>query len=184
MQRGNYFVIEDSFPFFIINEIERVFKTCHTTLFEIFIFCPKIQLSRENCRFFLWLENSRKCCDFGLFSCWQLWFHERKCQKKFGWNLSKLNFSTRIGLLSQCVCFTHSDTVLQVSAVPNSRAALFFRPLLSWSVRSTPREAAAGTGSKIICWAPQLFFRAKRVNVYRQQCVKKCEKKRAKMQCE
>ena len=39
-------------------------------------------ISRENCRFF-WLKNSWKCCGFGLFSCWQLWFHEKNCQKKF-----------------------------------------------------------------------------------------------------
>ena len=30
-------------------------------------------------------ENSWKCCGFGLFSCWQLWFHEKNCQKNFGW---------------------------------------------------------------------------------------------------
>ncbi len=30
-------------------------------------------------------ENSWKCCGFGLFSCWQLWFHEKKCQKNLGW---------------------------------------------------------------------------------------------------
>ena len=55
---------------------------------------------RENCRFF-WVKNSRKSCGFGLFSCWQLWFHEKKCPKKFGWKslenvgfLSKLNFWT------------------------------------------------------------------------------------------
>ena len=56
------------------------------TLFEIFIFCPKIQLwsPEKICRFVLG-ENSWKCCGFGLFSCWQLWFHEKNCQKKFGW---------------------------------------------------------------------------------------------------
>ena len=30
-------------------------------------------------------ENSWKCYGFGLFSCWQLWFHEKNCQKKNGW---------------------------------------------------------------------------------------------------
>ena len=30
-------------------------------------------------------ENSWKCCGFGLFRCWQLWFHEKNCQEKFGW---------------------------------------------------------------------------------------------------
>ena len=41
-------------------------------------------ISRENCRFF-WVKNSWKCCGFWLFSCWQLWFHEKNCQKKFDW---------------------------------------------------------------------------------------------------
>ena len=40
-------------------------------------------ISCENCRFFGW-KNSWKCCGFGLFSYWQLWFHERNCQKKIG----------------------------------------------------------------------------------------------------
>ena len=54
---------------------------------------------------FLGVKNSWKCFGFGLFSCWQLWFHEKNCQKKFGWKirenvgvLSKLNFWTKIWL--------------------------------------------------------------------------------------
>jgi len=62
-------------------------------------------ISRENCRSFC-VKNSWKCCGFGLFS-WQLWFHEKNCQKKrIGWKtrenvgvLSKLNFWTKIWLL-------------------------------------------------------------------------------------
>ena len=38
-------------------------------------------ISQENCRFY-WVKNSWKCCGFGLFHCWQLWFHEKNCQKK------------------------------------------------------------------------------------------------------
>jgi len=48
---------------------------------------------------FCWVKNSWKCCGFGLFSSWQLWFHEKNCQKKIGKKtrenvgvLSKLNF--------------------------------------------------------------------------------------------
>ena len=54
------------------------------TLFEIFIFCPKIQLwfPEKIVDFFGW-KNSWKCCGFALFSCWQLWFHEKICQKNF-----------------------------------------------------------------------------------------------------
>ena len=72
------------------------------TLFEIFIFCPKIQL---------WFPDKVVdfCCGFGLFSCWQLWFHEKNCPKKIwmkiSWKcwvfvfLSNLNFWTKIWLL-------------------------------------------------------------------------------------
>ena len=31
------------------------------------------------------VKNSWNCCGFGLFSCWQLWFYEKNCQKKFRW---------------------------------------------------------------------------------------------------
>ena len=51
------------------------------------------------------VKNSWKCCGFEHFSCWQLWFHEKNGQKKFGWKtrenvgvLSKLNFWTKIWL--------------------------------------------------------------------------------------
>ena len=75
------------------------------TLFEIFIFLSKysILISWENCRVFFWLKNSWKCLGFRHFSCWQLWFHEKNCQKKFGWKtrenvgvVSKLSFWTKI----------------------------------------------------------------------------------------
>ena len=68
------------------------------TLFEIFIFCPKIQLWFPEIivDFFFGVKNSWKCFGFGLFSCWQLWFHEKNCQKKFGWktreNVGVLDF--------------------------------------------------------------------------------------------
>ena len=74
------------------------------TLFEIFIFCPKIQLwFPDKIVDFFGVKNSWKCCGFELFSCWQLWLHEKICQKKIGWKtranvgvLSKLNFWTKI----------------------------------------------------------------------------------------
>ena len=51
------------------------------TLFQIFIFSPKIQLwFPMKIVDFLGVKNSWKCCGFGLFSCWQLWFHEKNCQ--------------------------------------------------------------------------------------------------------
>ena len=77
------------------------------TLFEIFILCPKIQLwFPEKIVNFLGVKNSWKCCGFGLFSYWQLWFHEKNFQKNLGWKtcenvgvLSKLNFRTKIWFL-------------------------------------------------------------------------------------
>ena len=62
-----------------------------TTLFEIFNFCPKIQLwFPEKMVNFLGVKNSRKCCGFGIFCCWQLWFHEKNCQKNLGEKLVKM----------------------------------------------------------------------------------------------
>ena len=61
------------------------------TLFEIFIFCPKIQLwFLEKIVEFFGVKNSWKCCGFGLFTCWQLWFHEKNCQKNLGEKLVKM----------------------------------------------------------------------------------------------
>ena len=75
-------------------------------MFEIFISCPKIQLwFPEKIVDFLGVKNSWKWCGFGLFSYWHLWFHEKNCQKIFGWKsrenvgvLSKLNFWTKVWL--------------------------------------------------------------------------------------
>ena len=41
-------------------------------------------ISCENCRFF-WVKNSWKCCGFGLFSCWQLWFRKKNCRLFLEW---------------------------------------------------------------------------------------------------
>ena len=54
------------------------------TLFEIFIFGPKIQLRFPEKKFF-GVKNSWKCCGLGLFSSWQLWFHEKNYRFFFGW---------------------------------------------------------------------------------------------------
>ena len=61
------------------------------TLFEIFIFCPKIQLwfPEKIVDFFL-VKISWNCCGFGLFSCWQLWFHEKIVKKIWGEKLVKM----------------------------------------------------------------------------------------------
>ena len=46
-----------------------------------------------------WVKNSWKWCGLGLFSCWQLWFHEKNCQKKIWvknswkcWGFVKIEF--------------------------------------------------------------------------------------------
>ena len=44
--------------------------------------CWQLWFHEKNCRFFLGVKNSWKCFGFGLFSCWQLWFHEKNYQKK------------------------------------------------------------------------------------------------------
>ena len=57
------------------------------TLFEIFIF--HFWFSEKIVDFFGW-KNSWKCCGFGLFSCWQLLFHEKNCQKNLCEKLVKM----------------------------------------------------------------------------------------------
>ena len=62
-------------------------QTCWNTLYHTvrnlhFLSKNSTLIFRENCRFF-WVKNSWKCCGFRLFSCWQLWFHEKNCQKKY-----------------------------------------------------------------------------------------------------
>ena len=77
------------------------------TLFEIFIFCPKIQLwFPEKMVNFFGVKNSQKCCSFGLFSCWQLWFHEKDCQKNLVEKLVKmLGFCLKIEFLDKNLTF-------------------------------------------------------------------------------
>ena len=62
----------------------QIFGTVHTVRNLHFLSKNSTLISRDNCRFF-WEKNSWKCCGFGLFSCWQLWFHEKNCQKNFVW---------------------------------------------------------------------------------------------------
>ena len=86
------------------------FQFTHTVRNLHFLSKNSTLISRENCRFF-GVKNLWKCCGFGLFDSWQLWFHEKNCQKKnLGWKtrenvgvLSKLNFWTKIWLFEQCV---------------------------------------------------------------------------------
>ena len=87
----------------ILVSIVSVWILCKHTVWNLnFLSKNSTLISRENCRFFFWVKNSWKCCGFGLFSCWQLWFHEKNCQKKFGGKtrenvgvLSKLTFWTK-----------------------------------------------------------------------------------------
>ena len=69
---------------------------------------------RENCRF-LRVKNSWKYCGFELFSCWQLWFHEKNCQKKIWaknswkcWGFVKIEFFGQKIDFSNSVWWQHS----------------------------------------------------------------------------
>ena len=82
----------------IFFSISAIFPQKHTVRKLHFLSKYSTLISRENCRFF-GVKNSWKCCGFGLFSCWQLWFHEKNCQKKFGvknswkcWGFVKIEF--------------------------------------------------------------------------------------------
>ena len=78
-----------------------------TTLFEICIFCPKIQLwFPENVSIIFWVKNSWKCCGLDFLAVDNFNFTRKIVKKKVGWKtrenvgvLSKLNFWTKIWLL-------------------------------------------------------------------------------------
>ena len=85
-------------------------------LFEIFIFCPKIQLwFSERIVDFFGVKNSWKCCGFGLFSCWQLWFHEKNCQKNLGWKTREMLGFCQNWIFGQKFYFSNSVQELQSS---------------------------------------------------------------------
>ena len=82
---NDIFFEENSFQGFILLTFQtKKYYRFHTVRNLHFLSKNSTLIFRENCRFF-WVKNSWKCCGFGLFSCWQLWFHEKNCEKKFGW---------------------------------------------------------------------------------------------------
>ena len=93
---------------FKVNEFRKCwryhFKKSHCSKSSFYV--QKVQLwFPEKIVDLLGGKNLWKRCGFRLFSCWQLWFHEKNCQKKIGWKtcenvgvLSKLNFWTKIWL--------------------------------------------------------------------------------------
>ena len=107
------------------------------TLFEIFIFCPKIQLwFPEKIVDFIWVKNSWICCGFGLFSCWQLWFHEKNYQKKFGWKIREnvAVFFVKIEFLDKnltfwivCICYscTFGEILRILEFVPRTWLSMY-----------------------------------------------------------
>ena len=76
--------------------------------------------------FFLCVKNSWKCCGFGLFSCWQLWFHEKNCLKN-SWKCCgfvKIEFLDK-NLTLRLVCLSiliDKEDIYQKN----------YKPLLSW----------------------------------------------------
>ena len=78
-----FIVFENSFEmsYYCINKIIDV-PHCSKSSFFVqkfnFNFPRKLSI-------FFWVKNSWKCCGFGLLSCWQLWLHEKNCQKKIRW---------------------------------------------------------------------------------------------------
>ena len=89
------------------NKIEITFY--FYTLFEIFIFVPKIQLwFPEKIVEFLGVENSWNCCGFGLFICWQLWFHKKIVKKYLGDKLVKMLGFCQNWISGQKIDFSNS----------------------------------------------------------------------------
>ena len=73
----------------------------NTTLLQIFIFCRKFNFDFPRKLAIFWVKNSWKCCGFGLFSYWQLWFHE-----KVGWKTHEnVGFFVKIEFLDKNLTF-------------------------------------------------------------------------------
>ena len=74
----------------------------------------------------IWVKNSWKCCGFGLFSCWQLWFHEKNCQKNLSEKLVKMLGFCQNWIFGQKFDFSNS-----VSYIHSSLASLGLLLLMS-----------------------------------------------------
>ena len=87
------------------------------------------------------VKNSWKCCGFGLLSCWQLWFHEKNCQKKFGWKtrqnvrvLSKLNFGQKFAFLNSVLSdiVTNPDGIFKINR--RRQCHIFWNTCTTWKM--------------------------------------------------
>ena len=74
-------------------------------------------ISRENCRFF-WCKTRENVVVLDFFRCWQLWFHEKNCQKKNlvknswkCWGFVKIEFLDK-NVTFRIVCITKSILIL------------------------------------------------------------------------
>ena len=96
--------------FIVFTKYFANFTHCSKSWFFVqkfnFDFPRKLSISFE-------VKNSWKCCGFGLFSCWQLWCHEKICQKKFEWKNSwnfldkKLTFRIVWNKISNCEFYSN-----------------------------------------------------------------------------
>ena len=57
-------------------QLEKCFET-HCSKSSFFVQKSNFDFPRKLSTF--GVKNSWKCCGFGLFSCWQFWFHEEYC---------------------------------------------------------------------------------------------------------
>ena len=113
-QRKAYFSLNSSYH---MSSAKLLLPLCYSHCSKSSFFVQKFNFDfPRKLSIFFGVKNSWKCCGFGLFSCWQLWFHKKNCQKKFGWKtrenvevLSNLNFWTKIWQFEYCVfCCTQN----------------------------------------------------------------------------
>ena len=67
-------------------------KTCENVVVMEFLTVDNFDFTRKIVKKNCWVKNSWKYCGFGLFTCWQLWFHEKNCQRKTRENVVVLDF--------------------------------------------------------------------------------------------
>ena len=108
------------------------------------------------------MKNSWKCWGFGIFSCWQLWFHEKNCQKKLAEILVKMFGFCQNWIFGQKFDFSNSvkniifgwwskaHLIVSWSWIPNSQFVdfqpLFLYPLIQ-SRKETDEVSSSGYSS-------------------------------------
>ena len=93
MQEGSVIAIyfkwgHFTIPYFAPTQLLKYLITVHCSKSSFFV--QKFNFDCARKLSMCWVKNSWKGCGYGLFSFWQLWFHEKNCQIIWGGKLVKM----------------------------------------------------------------------------------------------